>query len=362
MPAARSRADLRVVHIASGREWRGGQRQTWLLASELAKLAIPQTVVTRRGSELFRRLSRIGVHVHGCGWTLGLDPRALLAIVHEARRAPAVLHAHDPHAFTLAAAAARTSRRPLVVTRRAAFPLRRAGAWKQADRVIAISEAVRAQLLTDGVDPARIVVVRSAIDLGAVAGALPGGFRVSLALPEGSPLIATIAALTPEKGLDTLVAAAALLAEHTPKIHWAIAGAGPLAADLNRDAAGRGVGDTVHLLGHLDDPTSLLAEADCVVMPSRSEAFGSSLLDAMALGKPIVASGVGGIPEVLGPTGIVVPPGNPAALAAAVAAVTGDRKAAARLGAAAKERVQEFGADRMARAMVAVYRSVAQID
>jgi glycosyltransferase involved in cell wall biosynthesis len=262
----------------------------------------------------------------------------------------------------LAAAAARSARRPLVVTRRAAFPLRRAAAWRQADRVIAISEAVRAQLLTDGIDPERIVVVRSAIDLAAVAGARPGGFRASLALADESPLIAAVAALTPEKGLDILVAAAARLAEHTPKIHWVVAGAGPLAGDLNRAAARSGVGDTVHLLGHLDDPTALLAEADCVVMPSRSEAFGSSLLDAMALGKPIVASAVGGIPEVLGSAGVVVPPGNPAALAAAVVAITGDPAAAARLGAAAKLRVQEFGADRMARAMVAVYRSVAQID
>lgn len=353
---------MRVVHVASGREWRGGQRQTWLLASELARLGIAQTVVTRRGSELSKRLTRLGVHVRGCSWRLGLDPRALVATLHEARRAPAVLHAHDPHAFTLAAAAARSSGRGLVVTRRATFPLRRPAAWKRADRVVAISEAVRAQLLTDGIDPARITVVRSGIDLRAMSTAVPGGFRARLGVADGAALVVAVAALTSEKGIGTLVQAAARLAGHGPPIHWAVAGAGPLAAELGRAAEKGGVGRTVHLLGHLDDPSALVIEADCVVMPSTSEAFGSSLLDAMALARPIVASAVGGIPEVLGNAGIVVPPGNPVALAEAVAALVSDPAAAARLGAAAKERVQEFGSDRMARAMVEVYRSVAQID
>jgi glycosyltransferase involved in cell wall biosynthesis len=236
------------------------------------------------------------------------------------------------------------------------------GPWQRADRVVAISEAVRAQLITDGIEPARIVVVRSGVDLQAVGHALPGGFGERAGVPDDSPFVVCIAALTSEKGLDTLIAAAARAAERRPKIHWAIAGTGPLAGELTRLAARNGVADSVHLLGHIDDPTALLAEADCVVMPSTSEAFGSSLLDAMALGLPIVASDVGGIPEVLGRAGIVVPPGNPVALAEAVSAVVGDPATAARLGAAARERVQEFGADRMARAVVAVYRSVAQID
>ena len=353
---------MRVVHVASGREWRGGQRQTWLLASELARLAVPQTVVTRRGSELFKRLNRIGVHVHGCGWSIGLDPRALVAALQEAKRRPVVVHAHDPHAFALAGAAARMSGAPLVVTRRATFPLRRPGAWNRADRVVAISEAVRAHLVADGVDPARIVIVRSAIDLTALRNAVPGGFRSRLGVADGAPLVVAVAALTSEKGLDTLIAAAGRLTERTPSIHWAVAGSGPLASELGRAANRAGVGHTVHLLGHLDDPSALVAEADCVVMPSTSEAFGSSLLDAMALGRPIVASGVGGIPEVLGGAGIIVPPGNAVALADAVSALTADAAMARRLGAAAKARVQEFGADRMAQAMVAVYRSVAQID
>lgn len=352
---------MRIVHVASGREWRGGQRQTWLLAHELEKLDVAQTVVTRRGSELARRLSASNIAVRACPWTIGLDPRALLATLHEARRAPAVLHAHDPHAFTLAAGAARSTGSPIVVTRRATLPLRRPAPWRRADRVVAISDAVRRQLLADGIDPERIVVVRSGVDLASAARAVPGGFRERLGLPPGAPLVATVAALTAEKGIETLVAAAARLRHRVPPIHWAVAGSGPLAVELHRAVVAAGVPDTVHLLGHLNDPSALLAEADCVVMPSTSEAFGSSLLDAMALGRPVVASRVGGIPEVVGHAGVMVPPGDPAALATAVAGIVDDPAGAARLATAGKERVEEFGAERMAQAVLAVYRSVAQI-
>ena len=353
---------MRIVHVASGREWRGGQRQTWLLASELARLGVAQTVVTRRGSELFKRLHRAGIHVHGAGWNLALDPRALLATLHEARRSPCVLHAHDPHGFSLASAAGRTAGRPVVVTRRVAFALRRPGPWRQAARVVAISEAVRAQLVTDGVSPERITVVRSALDLSAVRTAIPGGFRARLGLDEQAFLVAAVAALTPEKGLDVLVAAAALLAEGRPRVHWLIAGVGPLAGALEAAAARQGASSTVHLLGHLDDPTALLAEADCCVMPSRSEGFGTAILDAMALGKAVVASAVGGIPEVVGSSGVLVPSGNPRALAEAVAGLSEDPARRAALGSAARARAGDFGSDRMAREMVAVYRSVAQTD
>lgn len=353
---------MHVLHVASGREWRGGQRQTWLLALHLTRLGVRQMVVTGRTGELYRRLRRAGVPVHGCSWKAGIDPRALLGVFREARRRPAVLHAHDPHALAIAAIVTRALGLPLVVTRRATFPLRRPAAWRRADRVVAISEAVRRRLLADGIPADRIALVPSGIDLDDASSALPGGFRTRLALPTDSPLVATVAALTAEKGLDVLVSAASRLREQTPKIHWAVAGAGPLAPSLNRSAAELGVADVVHLLGHLDDPGALVAEADCYVMPSTSEAFGTSLLDAMALGRPIVASAVGGIPEVLGDAGLTVPPSDPAALAAAVARVTGDAALAARLGTAARTRVERFSAAGMARSMAAVYRSVAQID
>jgi hypothetical protein len=134
---------VRVVHVASGREWRGGQRQVWLLARELARTgAVEQVVVTGAASELARRLDDERIPVHCARWTAGLDPRVLPSIVSESRSDHAVLHAHDAHALTLAGIGARLTGTPFIATRRVDFPLRRRGFWGRADRVIAISRAV----------------------------------------------------------------------------------------------------------------------------------------------------------------------------------------------------------------------------
>ena len=131
----------RIVHLASGREWRGGQNQVLLLARALANrpAEVEQIVVTGRGSLLAERLVAAGVPVREVGWNVGLAPGALLGAVAEARRGPALFHAHDAHALTLAGAAAALTRSPFVATRRVDFHLRRSGFWARADRIIAIS-------------------------------------------------------------------------------------------------------------------------------------------------------------------------------------------------------------------------------
>src|SRR5213083_1225643 len=145
---------MRVLHVDSGREYRGGQNQVRLLTRELARQAdVQQRVITRRGSELSRRVTAAGVLVRDVPWTLGLDPRACWRIVVEALAwRPDIIHAHNSHAVTLAVWARgflRYTGSPprLVATRRVVFPVRRASALRRVDIVVAISEAVRATLL-----------------------------------------------------------------------------------------------------------------------------------------------------------------------------------------------------------------------
>ena len=143
-----------VVHVASGREWRGGQRQVWLLARELQRGGLTeQVVVTGVGTELAARLQQDGVRVREVAWRIGLDSRVLLPLLQEVRAGAALLHAHDGHAVTLAGLAALLTGTPLVATRRVDFRLRRPGFWRRASRVIAISSAVADVLLDDGLDP-----------------------------------------------------------------------------------------------------------------------------------------------------------------------------------------------------------------
>ena len=347
----------RIIHVASGREWRGGQRQTWLLARELQRLGQDQLLVTRRGSELARRARADGVAVHEVGWDAGLDPRAWWGVRGDARRGPAILHAHDGHAVTIARWASGPGI-PWIATRRNASPLRDPSGWQGAARVVAISEAVRRQLVADGIPDARIAVVPSGIDLEATRTAPAEDLRHWAGVPAGPPVILTISAATPEKGLPFAVAAAARLLKDGRDVRWVVVGDGPERAALVEASRHHAEGRIV-FPGHHPDPIRLLRGADLFVLPSLSEGLGTSALDALALEVPVVASETGGLTELIGEgAGVLVPPGDPGALAAAVARMLDDGELRARCVAAGRARLERYTVRRMAEGMRAVYDSV----
>lgn len=351
----------RVVHVASGREWRGGQRQVWLLARELQRAGeVAQTVVTGAGSELAARLGAEQVPVRPAAWRAGLDPRALAAVIAEARRGASLLHAHDAHAVTLAGLASLLTKVPFVATRRVDFPLRRRTLWTRACRIIAISEAVATILTNDGIPAERLVVVHSGIDLDGVRLSPPFGIRSRLALADDTPVAVTVGALVPHKDHATLLHAARRLFDRFPNLHWVLAGDGELRGVLEWLRDQLGLAERVHFLGQVPDPEGLIGEADVFVMSSREEGLGTSVLDAMAHGIPVASTSAGGLGEMLGGgAGLLVPPGNPEALADAIARILGDPALRQALITRAAETVRHFTAERMAGEVLTVYRSCA---
>lgn len=349
----------RVVHVASGREWRGGERQVWLLARELERQGgLDQVVVTAAGGELAARLRGDGIPLREVTWGAGLDPRVVPGLLREARRPHSLLHAHDAHAVTLSGLAARLTRRPFVATRRVDFHLRRRGLWARADRVIAISRAVAEVLVADGIARDRVVVAHSGIDLDELRRVSPLGVREALGLPPGVCVAANVAALVGHKDQATLVRTAALLVSRFPTLHWVIAGEGPERGPLERLRAELGLERHIHLLGHVADPARLIADANLFVMSSRDEGLGTSVLDAMALGIPVASTIAGGLPEMLQDgAGVLVPVGRPDALAAAVARILDDAEFARATTERASAAVESFTAGRMAEAVRQVYRS-----
>jgi len=347
-----------VVHVASGREWRGGQRQVWLLARELARAGVAQVVVTGAGSELAERLTADGVRVHPVPWRAGLDPRVLPALLAELRSPRAIVHAHDAHAVTLGGLAARLAGRPLVATRRVDFHLRRPGFWVGAERVIAISRAVADILAADGVRRERIVVVHSGIALDDLRGTPRLGVREQLGLGAGATIAANVAALVGHKDHATLFRAAAHLADRFPALHWVVAGEGPERSALERLRRELALEGRVHLLGHIAEPARLVADADLFVMSSREEGLGTAVLDAMALGIPVASTAAGGLPEMLrGGAGVLAQSQDPGALAVAVARLLAEPGLAQSVAERAAEAVQHFTSARMAEAVRSVYRS-----
>lgn len=350
---------LRVVHLASGREWRGGQRQVWLLARALAKRGgVEQVVVTGRDTELARRLADDGIPTSSPPWTSAYDLRALLA-TWRAVHSHTIVHAHDSHALALGWIAARTTGARLVATRRVDFTLRRAAFWGRADRVIAISDAVRAALLDAGVPERRIALVPSGIAPADLRALPPLDPRPGLGLPAGTPIAITAGALEGHKDHATLVRAAALAAASRPDLHWVIAGQGSLRPRIEEIIASLGVGDRVHLLGSVPNAVRLVAASDLFVMSSSKEGLGTAVLDSMAVGVPVVGTAAGGIPEMLGDgAGVLVPPGDPPALAAAVVRLLGDADLRAALAERGRRVAELFSDERMAEGVLQVYRSL----
>lgn len=312
---------MRVLQVDSGRAWRGGQNQVRLLCRELSReTQIEQALVTKRGSELARHAAADGVSVLGTAWDIGLDPRAWWHLRRTvAAFQPDVIHVHDSHALTLVAAAAMGRR--IVATRRVEFHIGRFGSWRRPVRIIAISEAVRKVLIADGIDSGAVVVVHDGIDVSEVrhAGAVPFDIRGESGIPAFARLAVNAAALTGEKDHRTLIRAAHCARANRPDLHWVIAGEGKLRDSLAAEIHRLGLADRVHLIGHVDRVDALIAAADVFVLTSKREGLGSVVLNALALGRPVVATAAGGIPEIL-PLEVLVPAENAEGLAEKVVA------------------------------------------
>ena len=311
---------MRVLQVDSGREWRGGQQQVWLLSRELCRAGdgqgpVEQILVTRTDSELARRASADGITVRGTAWEIGLDPRAWWHLRRTiAAFQPDIIHVHDSHALTLASTLAMS--RVLVATRRVDFHVGRFGAWRRPDRIIAVSNAVKEILIHDGLVADAITVVHDGIDPDAVrqAATPPLDIRNRLHVLETTPLALNAAALVDHKDQSTLVRAAHYARSLEPDLHWLVAGEGPLRSRLEREIVRLDLADRVHLLGYVDRIEALIAEANVFVMSSKEEGLGSVILNALALGRPVAATAAGGIPEIL-PAEVLVPVGSADALA-----------------------------------------------
>jgi glycosyltransferase involved in cell wall biosynthesis len=320
---------MRVLQVDSGRAWRGGQNQVLLLCRELSRdPGIEQALVTKQGSELAQRAAagEGGVTVLGTAWEIGLDPRAWWHLRRTiAAFQPDVIHVHDSHALTLVATVAMG--RKIAATRRVEFHIGRFGSWRRPDRIIAISEAVKKVLTADGIASDAVVVVHDGIDVDEVrqAGAVPLDIRRQSGIPASAQVAVNAAALTGEKDHRTLIRAAHYARAQRPDLHWVIAGEGKLRESLAAEIERLGLGDRVHLIGHVDRVDALIAAADVFVLSSKSEGMGSVVLNALALGRPVVATMAGGIPEVLPPE-VLVPVEAAEALAQKVVEVLDNPK------------------------------------
>jgi glycosyltransferase involved in cell wall biosynthesis len=254
----------------------------------------------------------------------------------------------------------------LVVSRRVDFHLKgnSFSRWKhrQADCFIAASDAIRHVLVADGVAPERIATVHEGIDVEHVIAAPPVNVHEAFWLPHQAPVVGNVAALVPHKGQRYLIEAAHLVVQEIPDARFVILGEGELREQLVHQVRERRLEKHVLLPGFRTDVLGCIKSFDLFVLSSITEGLGTSLLDAMACSRAIVATSAGGIPEIVadGITGTLVSPRDPAALARAIVALLRDAALRQRMGHAGLARVSErFTVQRMVAETAAVYARVA---
>jgi glycosyltransferase involved in cell wall biosynthesis len=302
------------------------------------------------------------------------DCRALWQVWRLIRRLrPDIVHTHSSKAGFIGRLAARLAGTPHIlytphghifqgyfsasVTRSFVLLERLAARWT--DRIITLTDAEADQHLALGIGrPGQFATIPSGIDLDAVVAAAPAHL-----VPDGQA-IGAVARLAPIKGHVHLLDAAPEILRQSPAARFVFVGDGETRSALEAQARRLGVGDRVLFTGFRDDVPSLLAGMDVVVLPSLNEGMGRVLVMAMALAKPIVATRVGGVPELLadGAAGRLVPPGDAAALANAICSLLRNPGEATALGEAGRRRAGRYSAPAMVESLAQVYRDVTAND
>jgi glycosyltransferase involved in cell wall biosynthesis len=257
---------------------------------------------------------------------------------------PQIVHTHLVHADLFGQLAAASARTPVRVSTKHGFnEFRDSRVFSLADRLsvaatdahIAISRGLAAYLAeVEGFAEERFTIIHYGIDAGA---APPAPY------PDGPPRLLCIGRLIPIKGHEILLRAFAAALRERDELMLELAGSGPLEPELRAQTQALGIEDSVAFLGHVTPVQPLLERAAAVVVPSLGEGFGMVALEAMERERPVVASAVGGLPEIVrdGETGLVVPPGDADALAQALLGVIGDRERAESFGRAGRARALE---------------------
>jgi glycosyltransferase involved in cell wall biosynthesis len=356
---------LRVVHVAKVAGISGSENHLLLLLPALRERGHDvRLVMLHEGepgaAELATRLEAEGVPVERLRLRTTIDPVVFARLARAVRRLrPDVLHTHLVHADFHGLPAGRLTSVPLLVSTKHGFnPFRGGKAFAAADRAVARLADVHVAISTG---LARYLAEREGFDEKSFEivhyGIAPGQPPPA---PPRAPRLAVVGRLIPIKGHVVLLDALVRVRREVPEVTLELAGDGPLEQELRATVERLGLAGCVTFLGRVAPPTPVYERAEILVVPSLGEGFGMVALEAMERGRAVVASDVGGLPEIVeaGVTGLVVPPRDAPALADAILELARDPARAAAFGAAGRERaLSAFSQDRCTERIEQLYRT-----
>jgi glycosyltransferase involved in cell wall biosynthesis len=362
---------LRVLHLGTEKQWRGGENQIRLLALGAQKQGVESHIAYPKSSVAFPRFESMGPSL-ALPSRSPIDPRNILAIRNYCGNNEIdIIDAHSSAAMTLGLAVKRLlPHLKLVVHRRVAFPIKNSFFSRKkylnphVDRYVAISKYISTVLIEAGVDPAKVYVVPSAIDTDLYEGLHRDECHKKMValhkLDPSKPIIGMTSALTKEKGHDIVLWA---LTHVERPFQFLVLGDGDQKDHLLNLVNSTGLKGMVQFLGRAEDIKPFMKSLDVFLMPSRFEGLGTSVLEAMSAGVMVIGSNTGGIPEMIkhGETGLLAEVDDINDWAEKIDRALNDFDLRARCIQAAKAHIKShFSLDVMVQGNVAVYRSLCQ--
>jgi glycosyltransferase involved in cell wall biosynthesis len=357
---------MNILHIDTERGFRGGELQVLLLMKGLNEKGHKNFLVAPYDSILVKKTKSIADSI------FIIKPRRIFDVINIFQICrfidfcqADILHLHTSHAHLIGGIAGRIKDVPVVVTKRVDFPIK--GRFKYnkfADKIIAISQAVKKVLVDGGVIEDKIVVIPSGIDTKKFDNVQNGNYLFrTFNIPAKSLVIGTVAHLTDHKGHVYLIQAIPKILKEFPNCFFLFVGGGELKESLVEKARIFGVKDRIIFTGFREDIPEILSILDLFVLPSHLEGLCTSLMDAMYMKVPIVATTAGGISEVVEneKTGLLVPPKDPLALTETVIQLLKDEKKREKFTEEGKKRVlREFTASKMVKRIEKVYLAMSK--
>ena len=359
---------MRIILANSEKGWRGGELQTMELARGLERGGCEVMIASRVRSELARRASGVFPLREFLFEAVPLGTPFAMARLISRWRAD-ILHAQtsDAHTHLWIARKLCAGAPPLVVSRRVAFrigrnPLSILKYRTGVAHFIPISRAAAESLLALGVHESRLTVIPSGIDVDAFVDAA-GSHEVAekWGLQRGEFVVGTVASFEPEKGHETLVRAAEGIVRSHPAARFILVGEGRLRSRIEEKAKIAGIAGRLMCVSQEAPLENLLPLFDIFVLPSLEEGLSTALIAAMAAGLPVVASMTGGIPDVVsGDSGVLVPPGDHAALSRAITVLMHDADLRRRMGEAGAKKAANFEIGRTVARIREVYERLVE--
>ena len=359
---------MKVIHLSSEQSWRGGEQQMAYLIEELQRLGVKSSVAVRRNSAFENWCIERNIPFKSLAFRNDFDTGSARQLKRYCIEENAdLLHLHSSRSHGIAVlSAALGNKTPMVLSRRVDFRLKSnfLSRWKYnhpaIKKIICVSDKIREIVSHSIRHPERCVTVYDGIDLNRFAGkGTRGILRKEYHIAENEKLIGNIAAIAPHKDYFTFLETVKILSGKI-KAKYLITGEGPLRSEIEDKIAELGLGEIVFLTGFRKDLENVMADLDVLLYTSKEEGLGSTLLDAMAYGLPIVTTEAGGIPEIVRNefNGLTAPVGDFEKLAGQVLRLTIDDTLREKLTAQAKNFVKNFSAGVMAEHTLQIYQEI----